>query len=107
MKAYQAGIAKLTESDSVVFGISADKQEDNAKFAKEVEATFPILSDPTFKTTKEYGIFNEKWQLANRVTFVVDKEGFIRHITLGKEAVDPAGSITFCGTLHKNKAAAK
>lgn len=107
MKAYQAGIAKLTESDSVVFGISADKQEDNAKFAKEVAATFPILSDPTFKTTKDYGIFNEKWQLANRVTFVVDKEGIIRHIESGKEAVDPTGAITMCGTLHKTKATKK
>ncbi len=103
MKAYQAGIAKLTESDSVVFGISADKQEDNAKFAKEVSATFPILSDPTFKTIKDYGIFNEKSQFANRFTFVVDKEGTIRHIVLGKEAVDPTGSITFCGTLHQSK----
>src|SRR5712692_9053069 len=95
MKAYQAGIAKLTESDSVVFGISGDKQEDNAKFAKEVSATFPILSDPTFKTIKDYGIFNEQSQFANRVTFVVDTEGTIRHIVVGKEAVDPTGSIIF------------
>ncbi len=107
MKAYQAGIAKLAESGSVVFGISADKQEDNVKFAKEVEATFPILSDPTFKTIKDYGIFNEKWQLANRVTFVVDKEGIIRYIEEGKEAVDPTGSITMCGTLHQSKPAKK
>ncbi len=36
MKAYQDGIAKLTNADSVVLGISVDTMERNARFAKVV-----------------------------------------------------------------------
>jgi peroxiredoxin Q/BCP len=103
MKAYQDGIAKLTESDSVVFGLSVDPQADNAKFAKEIGATFPILSDTSTKVTKDYGVFNDNWKMASRVTFVVDKEGIIRHVVEGKDAVNPDGAIQMCATIHKKK----
>jgi peroxiredoxin len=103
MKAYQDGIAKLAESDSVVIGLSVDPQVDNAKFAKEIGATFPILSDTSAAVTKQYGIFNDNWKLANRVTFVVDKEGIIRHVEEGKDAVSPQGAIQMCEIIHKKK----
>jgi peroxiredoxin len=103
MKAYQDDIAKLTDSDSVVFGISVDSPFANQRFAKENGIEFPLLSDMTRRTIKEYGVLSEESQLARRTTFVVDKQGVIRHIEAGSGAIDPTGAIQMCGMLKKEE----
>ena len=45
MKGYQAGISDFAGSGSIVFGISADKLDDNKKFAADLELDFALLSD--------------------------------------------------------------
>lgn len=80
-----------------------DKVEDNAKFAQEIGATYPVLSDETKKVAKDYGVLNEQYQFANRVTFVVDKKGIIQHIEEGRSAIDPTGAITMCSMLKKKE----
>jgi peroxiredoxin len=37
--------------------------------------------------------------MANRVTFVIDKEGKIAHVEEGKTAIDPAGALQACSRL--------
>ena len=49
--------------------------------------------------TKEYGIFDEEGGYARRATFTVDKQGVIRHIEQGKEAIDPTGAYQSCSAL--------
>ena len=66
--------------------------------------TFPLLSDMSRKVLKDYGILNDKYQFANRTTFVVDNQGVIRHIEEGKSAVDPTNAIAICTDLHKKEA---
>jgi alkyl hydroperoxide reductase subunit AhpC len=66
---------------------------------------FPLLSDMTRQVSKDYGILNEKFQFANRTTFVVDKDGKIQHITEGGSAVDPTSAIDICIDLHKKQSA--
>ena len=75
----------------------------NAKFAQEIGVKFPLLSDMTRKVSKEYGILNEEQQFARRTTFVVDKQGAIRHIEQGSGAIDPTGAITMCSMLKKKE----
>jgi len=104
MKAYQAGIAKLTESDAVVYGVSVDSIPANRKFAEELGISFPLLSDFTRKVSKEYGILDEERQFSRRTTFIVDKEGKIQFIEQGNGAVDPTGAIEMC-SLMKGKEA--
>ena len=42
--------------------------------------------------------------MANRSTFVVDKEGKITYIQEGNSAIDPTGADTACSRLaHKNQ----
>ena len=101
MKAYQADIAKLQTAGAVVFGISVDSREANAKFASEQGITFPLLSDPTKEVTKSYGVLNRYIRLASRTTFVVDREGVIRHVQSGSEAIDPSGAIVACSRLKE------
>jgi len=83
-----------------VLGISVDKLEANKAFAEKIGAAFPILSDPEKTTAKAYDVLNFTRLFANRVTFVIDKDGVIQHIDKGSDAIDPAGSCGACSTLQ-------
>jgi thioredoxin-dependent peroxiredoxin len=105
--AYQADMAKLQASDTVVLGISIDSPAANAAFAKQIGVTFPLLSDMNRKVLTEYGIMKpydvqgDKYEWAQRTTIVVDKEGKIQHIEQGDSAVNPNSAVSVCTGLHK------
>ncbi len=101
MKAYQAGIAKFTGSDSVVFGVSTDDIETNKKFAESLDLEFALLSDPKGEASKAFGIYNAENNMSNRTTFVVDKQGKVAHIESGGGAIDIAGAANACSRLAK------
>jgi peroxiredoxin Q/BCP len=86
-----------------VLGISVDGAEANRKFARSLGATFPILSDPEKATAKAYGVLNFTHLFANRVTFVIDKDGVIQHIDKGSDAIDPSGACGACTGMQHNK----
>ena len=101
MKAYQADIAKLQTANAMAFGVSVDSREDNARFASKQGITFPLLSDATKQVTTSYGVLNRYIRKASRVTFVVDKEGIIRHVQSGGEAIDPSGAMSACQRIKE------
>ena len=107
MKAYQADIAKFEATDTQVFGISVDSSPANARFAQDIGVTFPLLSDFKRKVVKDYGIFDEERGFGTRATFLVDKEGIIRHVEQGRTAVDPTGAYDACNLLTHKKAEQK
>ena len=104
MKAYQADIAKFEATDTQIFGLSVDSVPANREFAKQLGVTFPLLSDFKRTVVKDYGIFNEEQQFGNRATFVIDKEGIIRHIDEGNAAIDPTSVVEACNILTHKKA---
>jgi peroxiredoxin len=71
-------------------------------WSKELNATFPMLSDYKRVVMKQYGTFNEQSFLSNRATFVVDMDGKIVSIEEGNSAIDPTGSVTACSRLKKH-----
>jgi peroxiredoxin Q/BCP len=85
-----------------VLGVSLDSQDRNRKFAAETGASFPLLSDTDKRTAKAYGVLNFTHLFANRVTFVIDKDGIIRHIDTGSDAINPSGALLAC-SLPKKK----
>jgi len=101
MKAYQDGIAKFQDADTEVFGVSVDSNPANQHWAQELGLTFPLLSDFMRKVSADYGILNVERGIANRTTFVVDKEGKIAFVEEGKTAVDPAGALQACSRLKR------
>lgn len=103
MKGYQADIAKFADTDSQVYGISTDDLETNTRFAKELELSFPLLSDTEKSVTKTYGILHDRG-FAMRVTFVVDRNGIIQHIEENAEAIAHDGALNACSVLKKKKA---
>ena len=86
-----------------VFGISTDNTPSQKEFAAKNKIEVPLLSD--FKdraASKAYGVLIEAAGMANRATFVVDKEGKIVYIEQGPSAVDPSGAETACSrSAHK------
>jgi peroxiredoxin len=107
LQAYQADMAKLEASDTIVLGISIDSPAANAAFAKQIGVTFPLLSDMNHKVLTEYGILKpydvkgDKYEWAQRTTIVVDKEGKIQHVEQGDSAVNPNSAVSVCTGLHK------
>lgn len=61
--------------------VSVDTLDDNTRFAKEHEADFPILADPSKDTAKAYGVIRTDVppdrQVAARWTFYIDPAGKI------------------------------
>ena len=104
-------MAKLEASDTVVLGISIDSPAANAAFAKDIQVTFPLLSDMNKKMLKDYGVLkgydveNETYQWAQRANIVIDKNGIIQHIEEGDGAVDPNTAMSVCTDLHKKQSA--
>jgi len=86
-----------------VLGISVDSSPANKAFAKQEGLSFPLLSDFQRTVSKQYGIFNEQRGFANRTTFVVDKEGIIRHVEKDAAAIDPSGAHAVCSLLEHRK----
>ena len=96
MRAYQADIAKFEQAGTQVIGIDVDSQAKNRAFAQQLAIKFPILSDEQKTVSKQYQVLIPFIRLARRTTFVVDKEGIIRNIQKGGEAVDPNNALQVC-----------
>jgi peroxiredoxin len=101
--AYQAGMAKFTESETKVFGVSTDNTPSQREFAAKNNVTFPLLSDfAKRQMSAAYGVLSQETGVANRATFVVDKEGKIAYIEEGSSAIDPTGAAQACSRVgHK------
>jgi peroxiredoxin Q/BCP len=64
-----------------VIGISSDSPEKHAQFAAKHQLTFTLLSDPKGLIRKQFGVpTNLFGLLPGRVTYILDQNGFVRHI---------------------------
>ena len=65
--------------DARVFGINCDHPFSHAAFKKQYAIPYPLLSDPTRRTVKAYGMFagEEPFNCARRGTVVIDADGRI------------------------------
>ncbi len=99
MTAYQGGIAKFTGADTVVFGVSTDDLETNKKFAESLNLEFALLSDEGGAASKAFGVLNER-NMANRTTFVIDKQGVVQEVISGGDAIAIDGAAAACSRLN-------
>lgn len=104
MQTYQLGLDKFKGSDAAVFGVSEDNTPSQKEFAKQLGLSFPLLSDfATRKVAEAYGVLIPNMGMANRVTFVIDKDGRISYMEAGKDAVAILGAGDACSRLaHKS-----
>ncbi len=100
MTGYQAGIDKFSGADTVVFGVSTDDVETNKKFAESLNLEFALLSDKSGAASKAFGVLNEERNVANRTTFVIDKQGVVQEVITGADAIAIDGAATACSRLN-------
>ncbi len=62
-----------------VIGISSDNQNSHNAFAKEHGLPFILLSDTDGSVRKAYGVKKSLGLFEGRVSFVIDKNGIVRH----------------------------
>ena len=109
MQTYQLGADKFKGMDTAIFGVSEDNTPSQREFAKQLNLSFPLLSDfATRKVAQDYGVLIPNAGIANRVTFVIDKDGKISYMEAGKDAIAILGAADACSRLsHKGAGAAQ
>lgn len=63
-----------------VIGVSSDSAESHQKFASKHQLPFILISDKKGTLRKQYNVPATLGILPGRVTYVIDKQGTIRHI---------------------------
>ena len=87
---FRDSMAGLGKADAQVFGISVDTFFALKVFRDQQNLTFPLLSDFNKTAMRDYGAFNEDMigmhGIAKRATFVIDKDGMVRHAEVLEDA---------------------
>jgi peroxiredoxin len=102
MKNFQRNLQKLEAADTQVLGVSMDSPFANKAFADQIGVTFPLLSDWGGDTTRQYGVYFDKYKAARRVNFLIGKDGKILEEQVDDEAIDPTKLVAAC-ERHKLK----
>ena len=71
--------SEIESADAVLFAISVDTVESQAKFVDEYDIPYIHLSDTQKSACKKYAGLNMVG-LAKRSTFVIDKKGIVRNV---------------------------
>jgi thioredoxin-dependent peroxiredoxin len=66
--------------DVQVIGISSDSVESHKRFAVEHDLSFTLLSDEGGNIRRLYGVPKTFGLFPGRVTYVIDREGVVRHV---------------------------
>lgn len=68
------------EAGAEVVGVSSDSEESHQRFAAKHRLPFTLVSDKKGTLRKLYGVPTTMGFLPGRVTYVIDKQGIVRHI---------------------------
>ncbi|OAB58785.1 alkyl hydroperoxide reductase [Phormidium willei BDU 130791] len=78
--AFRDSYTTFSDAGAEVIGISGDSVSSHQQFAQKHNLPFTLLSDQGNQVRKLYGVPATLFILPGRVTYVIDKEGVIRHI---------------------------
>lgn len=73
--------ADFREAGAAVFGVSSDPPESHASFRDQHSLPFTLLSDRDDRVRDLFGIRPLLGWFPRRVTYVIDPEGIVRHVT--------------------------
>ena len=85
---------KFKVADTVIVGVSPDKEKAQAKFKTKFDLPFTLVADDTHALAEAFGVWGLKkfmgreYMGVNRTTFILDKNGKIAHVI---EKVKPEG----------------
>jgi peroxiredoxin len=84
-------MARLTDLNAQVLGISVNDPELNKEFAERNLLPYPILSDSNHDVIRQYGleqpisVGDTQYVLAKHSIFIVNQEGIIRYVWLSTD----------------------
>ena len=78
--AFRDSYEVFQETGAEVIGVSGDSPSSHQQFASKYNLPFILLSDTGNKLRQLYGVPSTLFILPGRVTYVIDKQGVIRHI---------------------------
>jgi peroxiredoxin len=81
---------RFRELSTDVLGISVDSHLANEAFAKQLNLTFPLLSDFRREVCAAYGVLVPERQHSGRAVFLVDRQGKIAYKDVSPAPGDPA-----------------
>jgi peroxiredoxin Q/BCP len=71
---------KFRATGAEILGISDDSSEAHERFASKYKLPFTLLSDSGGRVRKLYGVKKTFGVIPGRVTFVIDRQGIVRHV---------------------------
>lgn len=86
-RAFRDAGPTFEEKNTAVLGVSTNGTESHDRFATNNELVFPLLADTDAEMAKAYGVLKSSGKMAERTTFLIDRDGVVR-------AVWPKVSIT-------------
>ena len=78
--AFRDAYEKFAEAGADVVGVSSDTDEKHREFAAQHQLSFPLISDADGALRKAFDVRKTLGLIPGRVTYVIDKDGIIRHI---------------------------
>jgi thioredoxin-dependent peroxiredoxin len=78
--AFRDSFEVFTDAGAEVIGVSSDSVDRHAAFADKHKLPFTLLSDKGGQVRKSYGVPAALGLLPGRVTYVIDREGTVRHV---------------------------
>lgn len=70
----------FVDEGAMVVGVSPDSLESHRRFADHHRLPFSLLSDPDGALRNKYGVGRTLGLIPGRVSFVIDRQGVIRHV---------------------------
>ncbi len=77
---FRDAYADFVAAGAVVIGVSSSSIESNRKFAEQRRLPFLLISDTDRALQTAFGVPRLLGLLPGRTTYVIDKEGVVRHI---------------------------
>jgi peroxiredoxin Q/BCP len=91
---FRDNLPKFKKVNARVYGVSKDSLKAHGRFSEKYELPFTLISDEDGKICEAFGtwveksMYGRKYMGIDRVTFLIDDKGVIRHIW---RKVKPAG----------------
>jgi len=77
---FRDNIKPIRDLGAEIIGVSLDSVQSHDKFARKYELPFPLISDKEKNIANAYGVLRDIGLSANRVTFIIDKDGKVTKI---------------------------
>ena len=78
----------FVQAGAVVIGVSSDAVESHQAFASGHRLPFVLLADADSSLRKAFGVPKTLGLLPGRVTYVIDKDGVVRHVFSSQFSAD-------------------